>query len=107
MLKEYDRFSGITETIEKKDGKWNVHRSKDLTTHIDSVQKLRGLDDGSWKGDMHHVASIDPIIWEMWIKELKQEGRNPNPADPSNRSWFVAKLNNRDYSKLRTKDGNI
>lgn len=56
----------------------------------------------SWKGDMHKVASIPESVLAMWWKEL-----GSNPLSKENRGWLVAKLNSREFYRLRTRAGSI
>ena len=44
---------------------------------------------------------------EMWTEELKAQGKEPNPLATCNRDFLISKLNNRDFSKLRTKEGRL
>lgn len=58
--------------------------------------------DRGWRGDMHHVASIPPSVWNEWWREF-----GGNPMAKENRHRLMAKLNNQDWCKLRTKAGRI
>jgi hypothetical protein len=55
------------------------------------------LTDGSWKGDMHHVATIPMSIYA----ELVQKGITRDPARM--KQW----LNDRDNRVFRIKDGTV
>tara|TARA_Y100000310_G_scaffold345726_1_gene468880 strand:- start:2884 stop:3207 length:324 start_codon:yes stop_codon:yes gene_type:complete len=82
--------------------------------HIQVVQDVAGYlrrnqqeynetEKGSnWGGEMHKVASIPLVVIEQWWKEL-----GSNPMSKENRGWLTAKLNNRDFYKLRTRAGTI
>lgn len=110
-LLDYDRFTGITETFNKDaaTGKFSVTRSQDTSGILNENAIEKSLQvDKNWKGDMHKVASIPLIVWEMWINELKARGATHcDPAHKSNKMFLVSKLNNRDFSKLRTKEGRV
>ena len=56
----------------------------------------------TWKGDMHKVASIPEVVVAQWWKEL-----GGNPFSKENRGWLTARLNSREYYKLRTRAGSI
>jgi hypothetical protein len=108
---EYDAWSGITETF-YKDPSSNVikiHQTKDLAPLINSNTIERNLSGKGFAGEtFHKVASIDPIVLDMWREELKAKGfDNPNPLAKVNKMWLIARLNSRDYQKLRTKEGVI
>jgi hypothetical protein len=107
---DYDAYSGITETYHKDPvtGKISVNKSKDLTANFDQNALERNSAKTGWKESFHKVASIDPIVIEMWYNELRAAGyQNPNPLAAENKMWLIAKLNSRDFQKLRTKDGII
>lgn len=69
---------------------------------LDLNQAARNNESGNWKGDMHHVASIDPVtymnIWKMF---------GGNPMAPENQPRLMKLLNDRDWSKLRVKSGRL
>lgn len=106
MLFDYDPFTGIREDFHTEEGKIVISKAQDVESMLDHNQIDRNNDSG-WKGDMHKVASIPLIVCEQWIEELKALGRNPNLFHESNKLWFVSKLNNSDWGKLRTKEGVI
>jgi len=55
-----------------------------------------------WKGEVHKIASIPLVVLEQWRKEIGSD-----PLDKNNRPWLIARLNNKDWAKLRTKEGRI
>lgn len=107
-MQEFDSFSGILETYSKDGTKTVVKRTQDVESIIDCNTIERNAMQTGWKGDFHKVASIPLIVIEQWREELKASGKpNINPLAKENKAWFIARLNNRDFQKLRTKDGNI
>ena len=56
----------------------------------------------SWKGDLHKVASIPEVVAAQWWKEL-----GSNPFSKENRGWLAAKLNSREFYRLRTRAGAV
>lgn len=110
IIKDYDPYSGITEAFYKDPitGKISINKSKDLTNHFNQNATERNNAGTGWKESFHKVASIDTIVIEMWYNELRAAGySNPNPLAAVNKSWLIAKLNSRDFRKLRTKEGVI
>ena len=76
--------------------------TEDASRLFDLNQKARSNESGNWKGEMHHVASIQPTLWLQWWQEL-----GDNPGLPRNRKWLKKKLNDMDFSKTRVKTGRI
>ncbi len=102
-----DEWTGVTEYFDKIDGKVIIKRTQDVENTLDHNQIDR-IDNTGWKGDMHKVASVPVIVADMWREELKKQGcSNPNPFCNENRPFLIAKLNNGDWYKLRTKDGTL
>jgi len=108
-LIETDLATGITEEIEynKSEKRVTVKHSQDVEPFINANKADLNADSGNFKGDMHKVASIPPIVIEDWANELRRMGRNPWPFHKSNKTWLIARLNSRDWRALRTKRGNI
>ena len=79
-----------------------VETQQDVTPYLDQNRKELNADSGSWKGDMHKIASVPMVVIEQWAVEL-----GANPLASENRAWFMAKIRSTDYSKLRTKGGRI
>lgn len=111
MLKEYDSFNGVTETFtkDKMTGKIAVNRSQDISGIVSAnAAEQNAIGNNNWKGDMHKVASIPVVIWEQWIRELQAQGaQHKDPSHNDNRAFLISKLNDYNYSKLRTKTGRI
>ena len=105
---DYDSYTGITETFYKDpmSNEIRVNKTKDLTQAFSQNAIERNSAKGGWKENFHKVASVDPIVIEMWTNELKAAGYpNCNPLAAENKMWLIAKLNSRDFQKLRTKEG--
>lgn len=110
-LLDVDNQSGIVETFHKDEmtGKFAVKRTQDVEGILNANQaEQTAIGNNGWQGDMHKVASIPLIIWEQWQQELKKAGaHHHDPAHNSNRKFLIAKLNDYNYSKLRTKSGRV
>ena len=106
---DYDPYSKIREDIGRSDdGKIIIKSTADVEQELRENTIERNSKPEGWKGDFHKVASIPKIIALQWVEELKRMGAPcTNPFDNRNRAFLIAKLNNRDFGKLRTKDGNL
>lgn len=107
MLFDFDPHTGIKETFHQDGRKITIHKSADISKELAANRVDLNQSKSGWKGAFHKVASIPPIMLEMWAEELKRKGKDPNPLSTANRAFLIAKLNNREYSKLRTKEGNL
>ena len=110
LFRDYDAYTGITETFyqDPMSGIIKINKSQNTQPITDHNKNERNQVSAGWQGDWHKVASIPPIVIEMWREELKaMGGRDINPLAKSNEKWFIAKLNSSDFLKLRTKEGII
>lgn len=109
-MKDIDLQTGIIETFSKDamTGKISIHKAQDVNPFFQANQRDMQNSSRNWKGNWHKVASIPPIIIEMWREELKAKGApDCNPLAAVNKSFLIAKINSGDYSKLRTKEGRV
>ena len=110
IFTDYDPHTGITEKFyqDPMSGIIKVNKSQNTQPITDSNKIDRNQARSGWKETFHKVASIPPIVIEIWREELKlMSDRDPNPLAKSNEKWFIAKLNSSDFLKLRTKEGVI
>mgnify|MGYP003648431431 CR=1 FL=1 len=105
---DIDQQTGIIEKYSKQDGKIVVHQTQDVKPFLDYNKSLMNNGQGGFKGDMHKMATIPPIVQVMWTEELKAMGApNTNPIAACNRNFLKRKLNSPEWNKLRTKQGVI
>lgn len=97
-----DSYDGMQEWVKTEDGKTVLKKTADVGKELDLNAADRNSAQSGWKGDMHKVASIPLIVVEQWWKELGSD-----PFAKQNRKWLIARLNSGDWSKLRTKEGNL
>ena len=97
-----DVENGVASYHKLEDGKTLIKSVQDTQSITDINQRMKNEADKGWKGDIHHVASIPKVVWNMWWKEL-----GGNPMAKENRKWLIARLNNKDWAKVRTKEGNL
>lgn len=109
-MKDIDAQTGIIETFSKDmmTGEIAIKKTQDVDPFLKANAVERSHQSSNWSGHWHKVASIPPIMIEIWTEELKAKGvSNPYVLAPENRKFLIAKLNSNDFSKLRTKDGRI
>jgi len=100
--------SGIVEHLAVVDGKMVIKKTQDIDAVLRENAIQRNNDTSGWKGDFHKVASIPMIMVEIWNKELKDKGcPNANCLAAENKTFFMGKLSDYNYSKLRTKTGKL
>lgn len=107
-LLDYDPFTGITEYFHQEGNKITIHSTGDAGARFEqnNIEKLNAR--AGWKESFHKVATVEPIMIEAWRMELVLKGADcTNPLSKHNRVFLLAKLNDRDYSKLRTKEGKL
>lgn len=111
IILDADNWSGVKEFYQKDKmtGKVQVRKEQNVDKIFSAnVAEQNAVGNGSWKGDMHKVASIPWVIAEQWTNELKALGaRNTSPFANDNRKFLISKLNDYNYSKLRTKTGRV
>ena len=109
-MRDIDAQTGIIETFnqDKMSGKITIHKEQDVQPFLESNKREMTDQSSGFKGDMHKMASIPPIVLEMWREEMKAQGySNPNPLAVENRVFLKLKLNSPDWNFLRTKQGVI
>jgi hypothetical protein len=109
-MRDIDLQTGIIETFHKdsQTGKIQIHKEQDVKPFLEANKASMALQQGGFKGDMHKMASIPPIVLEMWREDMKKTGYpNPNPLAVENRKYLLNKLNDPAWNFLRTKQGVI
>ncbi len=100
---DYDEHTGLTTIYHgNHDGTFSLQTCQDVSGFLKQNKEASNNNSSGWKGEMHEVASIPPIVWNQWWKEF-----GGNPMAKENRKRLIAKLNNTDFSKLRTKEGRL
>lgn len=107
-MRDLDFQTGILESYSVVDGKVKVHKTQDVDPFLSANKQARDMQSGGFKGDMHKMASIPPIVLEMWTQEMRDKGySNCNPLARENQAYLKSKLNSPDWNFLRTKQGVI
>jgi len=100
---DFDAHTGLTQIYHGNgDGSFAIQTVQDVTPFLGDNTAARNNASTGWKGEFHEVASIPPLVWHMWWKELGDD-----PGARRNKVWLAAKLNSSEFSGLRTKEGRI
>ena len=109
-MRDIDLQTGIIETFHKdsQTGKIHIHKEQDVNPFLEANKLERDNQSSGFKGTMHKMASIPPIVLEMWREDMKKKGYpNSNPLAVENRKYLLSMLNSPDWNFLRTKQGII
>ncbi|MDX1300086.1 MAG: hypothetical protein R3260_17860 [Pseudomonas sp.] len=102
MLVDVDGDVITTSKLDSEGSRMIIKKEQEVGGHFDANAKERNENATGWKGDMHKVASIPVVVFEEMCKVA-----GCNLMKPENRDMLIAMLNNRDYLKLRTKEGRL
>ena len=98
-----DPYTGLTQEYHSNtDGTFTIKTYQDVSSYLNQNAEARGNANEGWKGEMHEVASIPPLVWHTWWKEF-----GGDPMAQHNRKRLIAKLNSNEFKGLRTKEGRI
>ena len=105
---EWNADSTQTKYIQESDGKLTVNNSQNLDPLLKRNKELYNLNDGyTASKDMRRVASIPPIILQIWTKEYNGT-RNwwALPKDTQKKILRV-KLNSNEFRYFKTSEGRL
>ena len=97
-----------TRYIQESDGKLTINSQQDLNPLLDRNKKLYTQNDGyTASRDMRRVASVPPIILQVWTKEYN--GSNNWWALPKEiqKKIMKTKLNSSEFKYFRTAEGSL
>ena len=97
-----------TRYIQESDGKLTINSQQDLNPLLDRNKKLYTQNDGyTASRDMRRVASVPPIILQLWTKEYN--GSNNWWALPKEiqKKIMRTKLNSSEFKYFRTAEGSL
>ena len=97
-----------TRYIQESDGKLTINSQQDLNPLLDRNKKLYTQNDGyTASRDMRRVASVPPIILQLWTKEYN--GSNNWWALPKEiqKKIMKTKLNSSEFKYFRTAEGSL
>lgn len=99
-----DNTDGVAQyhMYDEENDKTIIQTVQDVEPILNINQRALANSDPNWKGELHHVASIPLVVVQEWWIEF-----GGNPFAEEHRAKLIAKLNNKDWCKLRTKEGRI
>ena len=103
---EWNADATKTRYIQESDGKLTINNQQNLNPLLERNKKLYTQNDGyTASRDMRRIASVPPIILQIWTKEYN--GTNNWWALPKETQQKILKekLNSSDYRYFRTAEG--
>ena len=97
-----------TRYIQESDGKLTINNHQDLNPLLERNKKLYTSNDGyTASREMRRVASVPPIILQLWTKEYN--GSNNWWALPKEiqKTIMRTKLNSNEFKYFRTSEGSL
>ena len=105
---EWNADSTKTRYIQESDGKLTINNQQDLNPLLERNKKLYTQNDGyTASRDMRRIASVPPIILQIWTKEYN--GTNNWWALPKEiqQKIMKTKLNSSDFKYFKTSEGRL
>lgn len=92
----------VTQARQTGEDTFEYRHVQDIGAHLEQNKAMRNHNDGYSKTrEFRRVASIPPVVIEMW----KNEGIDV--FNPDHQEAVMRKLNDPDYGLLRTADGTL
>jgi hypothetical protein len=101
---DYDPLTGLSTFVDFADGKMSISQTQDVSASLDANVKLQNDPEfrkHGMKESFLKVASIDPIVQLAWLNE------GIDVLNPDHWPRVRAKLNDPDWSKVRTTVGRV
>ena len=105
---EWNADATKTRYIQESDGKLTVNNQQNLNPLLERNKKLYTQNDGyTASRDMRRIASVPPIILQIWTKEYN--GTNNWWALPKETQQKImkTKLNSSDFRYFKTSEGRL
>ena len=105
---EWNADATKTRYIQESDGKLTIHNQQNLSPLMERNKKLYTLNDGYTPSkDMKRIASVPPIILQLWTKEYN--GSNNWWALPKDTQKKIlrVKLNSNEFRYFKTSEGRL
>jgi len=68
---DYDPFNDLTQVYHgNNDGTFTIQTTQNVDPFLTQNAEARSMASTGWKGELHEVASIPPLVWHMWWDEL-------------------------------------
>ena len=105
---EWNADATKTRYIQESDGKLTINNQQNLNPLLERNKKLYTQNDGyTASRDMRRIASVPPIILQIWAKEYNGT-RNwwALPKD-TQKKIFRVKLNSNEFRYFKTSEGRL
>ena len=105
---EWNADATKTRYIQESDGQLTINNQQNLNPLLDRNKKLYTQNDGyTASRDMRRIASVPPIILQVWTKEYN--GSNNWWALPKEiqKKIMRTKLNSNEFRYFRTAEGSL
>ena len=97
-----------TRYIQESDGKLTIHNQQNLNPLMERNKKLYTLNDGYTPSkDMKRIASVPPIILQIWTKEYNGNNNWWGLPKEIQKKIMKTKLNSSEFRYFRTAEGSL
>jgi len=105
---EWNADATKTKYIQESDGKLTINNQQNLNPLMERNKKLYTLNDGYTKSrDMRRVASVPPIILQIWTKEYNGTNNWWGLPKEIQKKIMRTKLNSNEFRYFRTSEGSL
>ena len=105
---EWNADATKTNYIQESDGKLTVNNQQNLNPLMERNKKLYTHNDGYTKSkDMRRVASIPPIILQIWSKEYNGSNNWWGLPKETQKKIMRTKLNSNEFRYFRTSEESL
>ena len=105
---EWNADNTKTKYIQESDGKLTINNQQDLNPLMKRNKELYNLNDGyTASRDMRRVASVPPIILQIWTKEYNGTRNWLALPKETQKKILTKKLNSSDFRYFRTSEGSL
>ena len=109
MVRATEWDAGVkTRYIQESDGKLTINNQQNLNPLLDRNKKLYTQnDDYTASRDMRRVASVPPIILQVWTKEYNGTRNWWALPKETQKKIMRTKLNSSEFKYFRTSEGSL
>ena len=105
---EWNADASKTKYIKESDGKLTINNQQDLNPLMKRNKRLYTLNDGyTASRDMKRVASVPPIILQIWSKEYNGTNNWWGLPKEIQKKIMRTKLNSNEFRYFRTSEGSL
>ena len=105
---EWNADATKTRYIQESDGKLTIHNQQNLSPLLERNKKLYTQNDGyTASRDMRRVASVPPIILQVWTKEYNGTRNWWALPKETQKKIMRTKLNSSEFRYFRTAEGSL